>query len=142
MERTNLSEVRADRLEPTIEFAAADLSYLSLRKAVPILAGMFTHHAPVMVCLIKPLYEGLPQDLIDDRPALRHVLQRLLADLAAACFPVLDLCAFPLIGGRGAVEFLARFGPGGPSEKIDVMVERAIAELRSDPSREPSDLDD
>jgi len=142
MERTNLSEVRADRLEPTIEFAAADLSYLSLRKAVPILAGLFTHHAPVMVCLIKPLYEGLPQGRIDDRPALRHVLRGLLADLAAARFPVLDLCPSPLIGGRGAVEFLANFGPGVPSEKIDLMVERAIAELRSAPSRESPDPDD
>jgi len=130
MERANLGEVRAAQLEPPIEFAAADLSYLSLRKAVPILVGLFIRQAPEMVCLIKPLYESLAQDRIDDRPALRRVLQELLADLAAAQFPVLDLCASPLIGGRGAVEFLARFGPGVPSEKIDVMVERAIEELR------------
>jgi 23S rRNA (cytidine1920-2'-O)/16S rRNA (cytidine1409-2'-O)-methyltransferase len=141
MERTNLSEVHADRLVPAIEFAAADLSYLSLRKAVPIIAERFTRHSPEMVCLIKPLYEGLAQDRIDDRQALRHVLQALLADLAAAGFPVLDLFASPLIGGRGAVEFLARFGPGVPAEKIDVMIARAIEELRSHPSREPPDFD-
>src|SRR4029453_18915768 len=81
MERTNISDVRVDQLDPGIEFAAIDLSYLSLAKAVPIVARLFGGERIEMVCLIKPLYEGLAQHQTNDRGALAPVLHDLFANL-------------------------------------------------------------
>jgi 23S rRNA (cytidine1920-2'-O)/16S rRNA (cytidine1409-2'-O)-methyltransferase len=81
MERTNISDVRADQLDPGIEFAAIDLSYLSLTKAVPIVARLFASQPVELVCLIKPLYEGLAQRHIDDLGAVAAVLHDLFVNL-------------------------------------------------------------
>ncbi len=131
LERTNISDVRRPDLDPTVEFAAADLSYLSLTKAVPILAGLFDGplHA---VCLVKPLYEGLDQGRKADPAALGAVLLALLRRLDADGFPACDVCVSPILGGRGAVEFLAWFraGEGRPPEDATA---RAVFDMASDP---------
>jgi predicted rRNA methylase YqxC with S4 and FtsJ domains len=68
VERTNLSEVHADQFVPAIGFAATDLSCLSLRKAVPIMAELFTRHAPEMVCLS---HASVPTTPLSRRHAIR-----------------------------------------------------------------------
>jgi 23S rRNA (cytidine1920-2'-O)/16S rRNA (cytidine1409-2'-O)-methyltransferase len=136
MERTNIGDLRADQLEPGIEFAAVDLSYLSLTTAVPVVARLF-HGRPVeMVCLVKPLYEGLPQHHMHDRRALAGVLHSLFADLQASGSPAVDACVSPILGGRGAIEFLAHVRATSAAPGPEALAARAIDELRDRPPRE------
>jgi 23S rRNA (cytidine1920-2'-O)/16S rRNA (cytidine1409-2'-O)-methyltransferase len=135
MERTNIGNLRADQFEPGIDFAAVDLSYLSLTTAVPIVARLF-HGRPVeMVCLVKPLYEGLAQHHMDDRRALAAVLHNLFADLQARDLPAVDTCVSPILGGRGAIEFLAHIRDGSATPGAEVLAARAIHELDAHPPR-------
>ena len=62
MERTNIGEVAG--LDPQPDLASVDLSYLSLKKAVPIFAGICKTGAD-LICLVKPLFE------VDDMQARR-----------------------------------------------------------------------
>jgi 23S rRNA (cytidine1920-2'-O)/16S rRNA (cytidine1409-2'-O)-methyltransferase len=136
IERTNISELRADHLEPGIAFAAVDLSYLSLTTAVPIVARLF-HGRPVeMVCLVKPLYEGLAQRDMNDHGALATVLHKLFGDLKASGLPAADACVSPILGGRGAIEFLAHIRDGSVTPGADALAARAIHELDAHPPRE------
>ncbi len=126
-ERTNIGALAREDLVPPIDFAAADLSYLSLAKAVPILAALFERplHA---VCLVKPLYEGLDQGRMTEAPALEATLARLLADLDGLALPASGLCVSPILGGRGAVEFLAHFQAGRRLEP-EVVLAQGMADL-------------
>jgi 23S rRNA (cytidine1920-2'-O)/16S rRNA (cytidine1409-2'-O)-methyltransferase len=136
MERTNIGELCADQLEPGIAFAAVDLSYLSLTTAVPVVARLFHGRSVEMVCLVKPLYEGLAQHHMDDRPALAGVLHSLFADLQASGLPAVDASVSPILGGRGAIEFLAHIRDGSVTPGAEALAVRAIHELDAHPPRE------
>jgi 23S rRNA (cytidine1920-2'-O)/16S rRNA (cytidine1409-2'-O)-methyltransferase len=136
MERTNISDVRVDQLDPGIEFAAIDLSYLSLAKAVPIVARLFGGERIEMVCLIKPLYEGLAQHQTNDRGALAPVLHDLFANLQDIGFPAIDACVSPILGARGAVEFLAYIRGDSAAPGPETLAARTIEELRQNPPRD------
>ena len=56
LERTNISDVSPDDLVPPPDLATLDLSYLSLRVAIPIVSRLLTD-AKDMICLVKLLFE-------------------------------------------------------------------------------------
>jgi 23S rRNA (cytidine1920-2'-O)/16S rRNA (cytidine1409-2'-O)-methyltransferase len=136
MERTNISDVRAAQLDPGIEFAAIDLSYLSLTKAVPTVARLFASQPVELVCLIKPLYEGLAQRHVNNPGAIAPVLHNLLVNLEASGFPACDAGASPILGSRGAIEFLAHVRVPFATPGAAMLAARAIDELYAHPPRE------
>ena len=136
LERMNISDVRVDQLDPGIEFAGIDLSYLSLTKAVPIVARLFAGRPVELVCLIKPLYEGLAQHHINDPGAMAAVLRDLFANLEASGFAASDASVSPIPGSRGAIEFLAHMRGGSATPGAATLAARAIDELRAHPPRQ------
>jgi len=130
-ERTNIGEVMRADLDAPIAFAAADLSYLSLTKAVPILAALFD--GPLnAVCLVKPLYEGLDQDRMADPAALGETLLQLLRRLDGLGWPAAGVCVSPILGGRGAIEYLAWFR-GGVGLTPEAAAAQGMADLQASP---------
>jgi 23S rRNA (cytidine1920-2'-O)/16S rRNA (cytidine1409-2'-O)-methyltransferase len=105
LEKTNISDLMIGTLDPPIELCVVDLSYLSLTVAIPIAASLF--RAPVfIIALVKPLYEGLKQNEVTDQHALRRVLASLFRRLQEEGVHITDAMLSPVLGGRGAVEFL------------------------------------
>jgi 23S rRNA (cytidine1920-2'-O)/16S rRNA (cytidine1409-2'-O)-methyltransferase len=137
LERTNISDVQSDTLGDEISLAAADLSYLSLTVAIPILRNLVIDDFDI-ITLIKPLYEGFPQDSPFEPTLLKVTLERLFLNLAERGFTPTAVCVSPLFGGRGAIEFLARFTPA-PGMNVEQAAEVAIADLIANP---PHDLGD
>lgn len=134
LERTNIGDLRKTDLDPPIALAACDLSYLTLVKAVPMLAALFAGDFDI-VALIKPLYEGLSQGDIANVDAYAVCLSELFVHLAEAGFPPAQVCASPLLGARGATEFLARFRTGRGLEPGQA-AQRALDDLRAHPPKE------
>ncbi len=56
LERTNIGDASLLRLDPRPDLGTVDLSYLSLRKAVPQFQAIL-HEQGELVCLVKPLFE-------------------------------------------------------------------------------------
>jgi len=145
LERTNVSDLGTATFDRPPDLCVVDLSYLSLVKAVPILEPLLARHADV-VALVKPLYEGLPQDAGRSREALHRTLDRLLAALAECSVRrVRGLTCSPIFGGRGAVEFLLWLSaedrtPIATLEEHSVgFIERALDEAeRIDDEGEPT----
>lgn len=64
LEKTNISDEKLLSLEPRPDFGTVDVSYLSLRKAIPYFSAVL-HGKGELCCLVKPLFE------IDDAEARR-----------------------------------------------------------------------
>ncbi len=133
MERTNISGVRIADLDPPLDMAVADLSYLTLSVALGEIRGLFRDRNRFdIIALIKPLYEELKQDDVTNLAAIQPVLFSLFERLAAQAIHVQAACASPLLGGRGAIEFLGRFAacPGLAAEDAARL---AIEDARASP---------
>lgn len=129
MERTNISDVNSDDLEPPIDLCTVDLSYLTLTKAVPILKGLFRQ--PVeMICLFKPLYEGVPQDKMNDLSEHFKALTQFEQTLPIHGLAVADLTPSPLIGGRSAIEYLIHVRETAPRREFEALCRQVIGEAK------------
>ena len=106
LEKTNISglDERDD-----IDFCTVDISYLTLLKALPILRSKLGE-VP-MICLIKPLYEGLAEEQLSNKTEVVVIVKRLLESLEAIGIHAHEVCLSPILGSGGAIELLAYF-PG------------------------------
>jgi len=133
LERTNLSDPRLLTLEPAPVFATCDLSYLSLRDAVPIYQGILGNQGQ-LVALVKPLFE------VDDSQARRsgqlqdQAYAPLLRDLSAWLngledVRVLQVCESPVRGSAGTLEFFFHLVFGGGQAQVDLEddIRRSVA---------------
>lgn len=128
LERTNISDLERGELDPLPGLAVADLSYLSLRVAIPILARLLAE-PPTLVCLIKPLFEGVPEQ----QKASPRSLPEVFAGIGEACtasgLGLVDLAPSPLRGRSNSLEFLAHAEPdSGSGPSLDDLVARALRE--------------
>jgi 23S rRNA (cytidine1920-2'-O)/16S rRNA (cytidine1409-2'-O)-methyltransferase len=130
MERTNISDVHAQDFDPPIELAVVDLSYLSLTKAIPILMKLFRN--PVtMICLIKPLFEGVPQLHKNNVTELERALDRVNEAVHAEGLVVANLMVSPVVGTRGTIEFPGLFVQRSiSSDGFDALRNRVIQDAK------------
>jgi predicted rRNA methylase YqxC with S4 and FtsJ domains len=105
----------------------ADLSYLSVSKSLPILLSLF-ERSPLIVHLVKPLFEGLSPREAFDREAIGRVLLRLAESAERSGVQLCNLMASPILGSGGTLEFFSLFsakpGPTSPRE----LMESALSE--------------
>ncbi|HEX6971085.1 MAG TPA: TlyA family RNA methyltransferase [Limnochordia bacterium] len=135
LERTNIASLRAEQLDPQPDLATIDLSYLSLKKAIPLVVPLLRMPAE-MICLVKPLYEvGDPLARRTGRIAgsapYRSVLWDLCDWASRQGLGVRGLVASPLRGSRGAVEFFMWLAAGAdahslPEATLQEAIERAV----------------
>jgi 23S rRNA (cytidine1920-2'-O)/16S rRNA (cytidine1409-2'-O)-methyltransferase len=131
LERTNVRDLRPDDLPFEPEILVADLSFISLRLVVPVLAELATVDAHLVV-LVKPQFEAARTDVAPGgvvRDA--KIWARAIGDVADVCggsglVPV-AVMASPIRGPAGNVEFLLHAIREG-SGAIDV--DEAIVEAR------------
>ena len=108
MERTNISDDALLRLEPPPTIGVVDLSYLSLRKAIPQFARIMREKGE-LICLVKPLFEiesplARRTGVIAD-DAYAPLLQELIQSLTDDGFIVSGLTNSPVTGNQGTLEF-------------------------------------
>ncbi len=135
MEKTNLGDEKLLSLTPKPTLGTADLSYLSLEKAVPLYRAIMKGDGELL-CLVKPLFETdnaearRTGELKDEEYA--PVLRRLIATLSAQPGTAIrGVTHSPITGNNGTREFFLHvvFGAGETgdlSAAVDAAVTRAI----------------
>lgn len=111
LERTNLSDTILLNLEEKPEIISLDLSYLSLKKAVPICRNIISDDRGILICLVKPLYEVESAEIkrtgnINDENILETVLVDLYEYFKAMGYYIKGITNSPITGNKGTVEFL------------------------------------
>ena len=131
LERTNVRDLRPELLPYAPQVVVADLSFISLRLAVPALAGVASQDAD-LILLVKPQFEvgrervgsgGVVRDPAAWRDAIRGVED---ACLGHGLAPV-GIMASPLPGPAGNLEFPmhVEVGPAGRVLDADRAIEQA-----------------
>lgn len=110
MEKTNLSDEKLTVLDPKPEMISLDLSYLSLKKALPICREILKEKG-VMVCLIKPIYEVESSEIrrignINQKEVLREILQDICRFYLENGVDIIGLTHSPVTGNSGTLEYL------------------------------------
>lgn len=109
MERTNIADIDVGDLNPHPDLAVADLSYLSLTKAIPQIRSLMSERGR-MVCLVKPLFEVSDRRLRREGALLDHgayveILEQLAAFVSDVGMRVQGVAGSPVRGARGTCEF-------------------------------------
>jgi 23S rRNA (cytidine1920-2'-O)/16S rRNA (cytidine1409-2'-O)-methyltransferase len=109
MERTNVRYL--DSLPETIELAVADVSFISLRLALPPVFRLLASGAP-LIALVKPQFEaGRAQvgrgGVVRDPAVHQQVLETLTVWSASQPWRLVDTIPSPIKGPAGNTEFLS-----------------------------------
>lgn len=139
LEKTNLGDESLLSLSPMPALTTCDLSYLSLRLAVPYYRAIL-HGTGDLICLVKPLFE------VEDAEARRTgvLSDDCFAPMLASLQETLDsqpntsvrnVTYSPVTGNQGTVEFFfhVKFGEFAPvdlKEKIAAGVKEALRLVR------------
>lgn len=140
-EGTDVRAVSAEALGGPFDFAATDVSFISLAHVLAALAGL-VHDRGQVVCLVKPQFEAGPEKVgkkgvVKDPAVHREVLERVLRQVRETGLDPRGLDFSPVTGGSGNVEYLLYAVKGADqteSPELDVAgVVAAARETLGDP---------
>lgn len=110
MERTNIRYVTPEDIGEPIDFASVDVSFISLKKVLPVAKTLLKPDAK-MVCLIKPQFEAGREKVgkkgvVRDKGVHREVIDMIISHVVSIGFEVLNLDFSPIKGPEGNIEYL------------------------------------
>lgn len=109
-EGTDLRDLAPDSEGLPAEFAACDVSFISLRQIIPLLPALLCESAQA-VLLVKPQFEAgraalNKHGVVRDEKIRQHVLRDIRDFAAQNGFLPLHDCVSPIQGGSGNTEYL------------------------------------
>ena len=125
LERTNIRHVTEEQIPEALDFASADVSFISLYHVIPVLYRLLKEGG-TSVMLIKPQFEA-GREKVGKKGVVRdiavhiEVMEKIIGLAQEAGFGVLGLDFSPVKGPEGNIEYLiylqknAESNPGVPS---------------------------
>ncbi len=123
MERTNIRKVTPDMLDDVPEFAVIDVSFISLKLVLPVVAQLLNEHGRI-ASMINPQFEA-GKGKVGKKGVVREpeihldVLNAFIENAHEAGFHVYNLTFSPIKGPEGNIEFLGYIGKDGEDADID-----------------------
>jgi 23S rRNA (cytidine1920-2'-O)/16S rRNA (cytidine1409-2'-O)-methyltransferase len=109
VEQTDIRTLEPARLAEPPDFAAADVSFISLKLVLPAIGKLLSARA-TMVALIKPQFEAargaIKKGIVRDPAVHRAVCDDIAAFFAGEGWRVTGIIPSPIAGGDGNREFL------------------------------------
>ncbi|MEX1307400.1 MAG: TlyA family RNA methyltransferase [Eubacteriales bacterium] len=124
VERFNARFLEADTLEEPIDFAAIDVSFISLKLIFPAVKKTMKPNG-TLVSLIKPQFEAGREKVgkkgvVRDRAVHEEVIQNVIHYALDNGFSILGLDFSPIKGPNGNIEYLLYLGMNQESKKIEI----------------------
>ena len=116
LERTNARYLSRKEIPEPLDFASADVSFISLRLILPPVRGLLRDNESRVACLVKPQFEAGREKVgkkgvVRDRNTHREVLEQFLVNASASGFAVDGLTWSPIRGPEGNIEYLGFLRP-------------------------------
>ena len=137
MERTNFRYVKPDDIGEKVDFASADVSFISLTKIIPPAKQLLKDEGS-MVCLIKPQFEAGREKVgkkgvVKDPAVHKEVIEKVIEFAKNLGFSIKGLSYSPVKGPEGNIEYLL-YLVQKPEEQdfisVDEVVEAAHTQLK------------
>jgi len=107
-EQTDIRKLDPPRLDPQPDFAAVDVSFISLKLVLPAVARLLSPRAD-LIALIKPQFEAARRDskkgIVRDAAVQQAVCDAIAKFLVTLDWKVDGIMASPILGGDGNREF-------------------------------------
>lgn len=110
IENTNIKDVTKSMFVKNIDFCTADLSFISLSYAVPVVYEILSDEGEA-VMLIKPQFEAGKKSLskkgiVNDKKVHIKILANIVTLIENSGFSIINLTHSPIKGGSGNIEYL------------------------------------
>lgn len=138
MERTNIRYVTADMLPYMADFAAVDVSFISLTKVLPVIRSLMNENYEI-VCLIKPQFEAGKENVgkngvVRDGEVQTEVIMNVIDYAKKNGFKIKKLDFSPIKGPKGNIEFLLYLGNTADKE-FDLNKIKQIVDLSKEKAK-------
>ncbi|MFN2557076.1 MAG: TlyA family RNA methyltransferase [Nitriliruptorales bacterium] len=146
LERTNIRNVSPEDLPgPPPDLVVADLSFISLRLALPALKRLANPIAEAIV-LVKPQFEAGREQVgkggvVRDPSVWIMTLQAVATVAEAIGWGAIDATPSPLVGPAGNVEFFLRLAPGPSAGNLEERLAAAVSDASRRGTSERSRLE-
>ena len=132
LERCNFRHVTKEQIADEVDFASADVAFISLKLILPPLRPLLRDGGEA-VCLIKPQFEA-GKDKVGKKGVVRElsthveVIENTVAFMLESGFSVLGLDFSPIKGPQGNIEYLAYIKKSDAPENFSGISPRELAE--------------
>ncbi len=136
-EQTDIRTVKLKQFPNGVSMAVGDVSFISLKLVLPIVAELAVDTA---VLLVKPQFEAGRQEVskgsgvITDPSIWRRVLGEVLAEAERLGLWCHGVMVSPITGRAGNVEFVVVLRPSGTVDDLPTMLEAAVIEAEGNPT--------
>ncbi len=136
LERTHAKDLSPRLIPEALDFACADVSFISLTRALPPIVGLLREGAPV-AALIKPQFEAgrgvAKKGVVRDPEVHRAVIRKVVQELAPHGLGARSVIPSPIRGDAGNAEFFVLFSKGAPVVLTESEIDRAVEEAQAIP---------
>ena len=128
MEKTNIRYVTREQVPEPIQFASADVSFISLTKVLGPVKALLVDGAE-MVCLIKPQFEAGREKVgkkgvVREKSTHLEVIRMVMDYAWSLGFDLLHLDYSPIKGPEGNIEYLLHIKKRPETEALEAGTER------------------
>ena len=112
LEKTNLSDEKLKSLSPSPELITLDLSYLSLKEAIPICEQLFSDYGEI-IALVKPIFEVQSNIIrrtgdINEKDIHKQILSDLYIHFTENGYHIAGITNSKITGNNGTYEYFIK----------------------------------
>jgi 23S rRNA (cytidine1920-2'-O)/16S rRNA (cytidine1409-2'-O)-methyltransferase len=127
LERTNIRYVKPEDIKTAIDFVSIDVSFISLKKVLPVVNTLINREKGEVLCLVKPQFEA-GRDKVGKRGVVRdinihrQVVEDIVSFAVKTGFCFKGVTYSPIKGPEGNIEYFCYFSTiGGNAELGEIL---------------------
>lgn len=127
LERTNIRYLKPEDIETSIDFASIDVSFISLKKVLPVVYTLMNKEKGEVLCLVKPQFEAGrdkvgKKGVVRDINVHRQVVEDIVSFAVKTGFCFKGVTYSPIKGPEGNIEYFCYFSTiGGNAELGEIL---------------------
>ncbi|MGE5614159.1 MAG: TlyA family RNA methyltransferase [Bacillota bacterium] len=134
LERTNIRYLKPEDINMAVDFATIDVSFISLKKVLPVVYTLLDKEAGEVLCLVKPQFEAGREKVgkrgvVKDINVHRQVVEDIVDFAINSGYRFEGVTYSPIKGPEGNIEYFCHLsvtGSNAPFKNISALIEQTV----------------